>query len=152
MRRKRFASGKLAVMNAMKTTHKSYDFAYPFSLDGRVQSFLPGRYSLEIEEELSSGSEPLDFRRVKSRLYHTPNSGAPIEIGVIGIDPDDFDRAALQDGMRVLRVSTFDRFAIERAENEGMSVTRRQVEDDSLCQTRLSIVVDLRRSLSCLRT
>lgn len=138
MRPKRFASGKLAVMNAMKTTHKTYDIAYPFSLDGRVQSFLPGRYSIEIEEELSSGSEPLDFRRVKSRLYHTPNSGALIEVGGIGIDPDDFDRAALQDGVRVLkdlrteesvsRVSKFDRFAIERGENEGMSVTRRQVE------------------------
>ncbi|WP_417835956.1 hypothetical protein [Thalassospira tepidiphila] len=125
-------------MNAMKTTHRTYDFAYPFSLDGRVQSFLPGRYSIEIEEELSSGSEPLDFRRVKSRLYHTPNSGAPVEMEVIGIDPDDFDRAALQDGVRVLRdlhieesvlrVSKFDRFAIERGENEGMSVTRREVE------------------------
>ena len=125
-------------MNAMKTTHKTYDFAHPFSLDGRVQSFLPGRYSIEIEEELSSGSEPLDFRRVKSRLYHTPNSGAPIEVGGIGIDPDDFDRAALQDGVRVLRdlhtdesvsrFSKFDRFAIERGENEGMSVTRREVE------------------------
>lgn len=125
-------------MNAMKTTHKTYDFAYPFSLGGRVQSFLPGRYSIEIEEELSSGSEPLDFRRVKSRLYHAPNSGAPIEMGVFGIDPDDFDRAALQDGVRALRdlhtdesisrFSKFDRFAIERGENEGMSVTRREVE------------------------
>ncbi|WP_417829577.1 hypothetical protein [Thalassospira sp.] len=119
-------------MNAIRTTHKTYEFTHPFSLDGYAQGFLPGRYSIEIEEELSSGTGRLDFRWVKSRLYFTPRSGAPIEINICGIDPDDFDRAALQDGTRSLRdhqtlqsgskITSFDRFAIERSENEGMSV------------------------------
>jgi hypothetical protein len=65
-------------------------------------------------------------------LYFTPKSGAPIEIGRCDTDtdPDDFDRAALQDGTRSLtdhqtlqsgsKITPFDRFAIERSENEGM--------------------------------
>ncbi|WP_336081650.1 hypothetical protein [Thalassospira sp. CH_XMU1448-2] len=119
-------------MNTTRTTHKTYAFTHPFSLDGYAQRFLPGLYSIEIEEALSSRRGRLDFRWVKSRLYFTPKSGAPIEIGVCGIDPDDFDRAALQDGARYLKdhrtvrgrskISPFDRLAIERSENEGMSV------------------------------
>ncbi len=119
-------------MNAIRTTHKTYEFSHPFSLGGYAQGFQPGRYSIEIEEELSAGIGRLDFRWVKARLYFTPRSGAPIEIDTCGIDPDDFDRAALQDGLRSLsdhhnlqsgsNISSSDRFAIERSENEGMSV------------------------------
>ncbi|WP_417539944.1 hypothetical protein [Marinobacter sp.] len=119
-------------MNAIRTTHKTYEFSHPFSLIGYAQSFLPGRYSIEIEEEVPSGSGVLDFSRVKSRLYFTPQFGAPVEIGFFGVDPDDFDRAAFQDEGRHFRdyntmdsiaeMPRFDRLAIERAENEGMIV------------------------------
>lgn len=70
-------------MNAIRTTHKTYEFSHPFSLIGYAQSFLPGRYSIEIEEEVPSGSGVLDFSRVKSRLYFTPQFGAPVEIGFL---------------------------------------------------------------------
>lgn len=115
----------------MKTRHtvRTVSFQRPFTLSVRKDAFPPGRYRVEIDEELIDGLTFLAYRRAQTSLQClTPQTGPrPGEVHIV--DPAELDAALEADPPSLFSntpaTETPDAGAIERAENEGLAVGRR---------------------------
>ncbi|MFC4236765.1 hypothetical protein ACFOY8_16295 [Thalassospira xianhensis] len=122
-------------MTTTRITQKTYEFLYPFNLAGFDLSFPPGYYNVETEEEILEGLSFVGFKRISTTMYMIRKPGTVIEPKTFNIDPRDFDIAVLRDRHQCSEhqdtrsgkttMSKVDRQAIERSENEGMSVSPR---------------------------
>jgi hypothetical protein len=118
---------------------RTVTFGRPFVLGDLKQTFPPGDYRVETGEELIEGTFFPVFKRRRTVIYLHQETTDPEHSEVMVIDPRELDdalhndraavaeRDALTDRTRrgpkdISQSRTFDRKAIDRAENEGMSL------------------------------
>lgn len=117
-----------------RTTRTSVTFAHPFFL-GDVEETLPaGTYDIDTEEELLEGLSFHAYRRVLTVVHLPADAGQPGIRRSLTTRPEDLDIALAQDAgaspvprpaapTRPERPAPIQDDALDRAENEGMSLT-----------------------------
>lgn len=80
----------------MRTTRTTIAFAQPFRLKSIDETFPPGRYDLETDEEPVERSDHIGYRRVRTLLL-VRTSG---HIRTIEVKPHELDQAIEADAAR----------------------------------------------------
>jgi len=123
-----------------RTSKKTVTFRRPFLLGGFDEVLPAGAYSVETDEELLAGISFPVYRRLLTRIHLHPKPGHPGRTQTLITDPDELDAALKRDqapaeapvgrdasqktlkGTTESRREKSDRQAIERGEDEGMTV------------------------------
>lgn len=124
----------------IRTTKKTVIFANSFKLGGLEEVLPPGSYDVVTDEELLEGLSFQAYRRILTMIHLPANSGEPGLSRTLTIDPDQLDAALKRDAASGTasperepfqepskaapkpREAETDRRAVERAEDEGMTV------------------------------
>jgi hypothetical protein len=124
----------------VRTSKKTVTFRRPFVLGGFDEVLPAGAYSVETDEELLEGISFPAYRRVLTWIHLHPKPGHPGLKQTLAIDPNELDAALTRDqapaeipvgrdaSQKTLKGTTdscreeADRQAIERCEDEGMTV------------------------------
>lgn len=77
----------------MRTTRTTIAFTRPFRFKSIDETFPPGRYDLETDEESSEMGEHLVFRRVRTLLL-VRSSG---QVRTVEVKPHELDQAIAAD-------------------------------------------------------
>ena len=106
---------------------RTVTFEKPFVLGPLKQTFPPGDYRVETGEELQEGISFPIFKRRRTVIYLHQEQVNPEHSRVMVIDPGELEDAlrndhALRNMTSASRASTLDHKAIDRAEDEGMTV------------------------------
>lgn len=115
-------------MTAMKTRNREHTvtFRRPFALAGLEEVLPAGDYSVETEEELVEGISYAAYQRTATVLRLPARSGPPHLMRAMTIDPEELDAALARDqapaSATMRRQEEFDLRAVDRAEDEGMTV------------------------------
>lgn len=135
-------SGPLARRQGMaiRTTTKTISFNRPFVLSGFDDVLPAGAYRIGTDEELLEGISFPAYRRIMTVIHLPANPDRPSVTQTLTVDPNELDAALKRDlepmetpsGCDVdrrgpkptpeTRPKAPERKAIERGENEGMSV------------------------------
>lgn len=85
----------------VRTTRSTVTFTKPFYLDGLKEYQPPGKYRVDIDEELIEGLSFLAYRRVAALLHLPALSQPQTSIQVARITPATFDAMLEQDSMTI---------------------------------------------------
>ncbi|MEX2642391.1 MAG: hypothetical protein WD270_02990 [Acetobacterales bacterium] len=126
----------------VRTTRTTVTFTNPFTLGGLDEILPPGTYNVETDEELLGGLSFLAYRRILTLLHLPPGPGHPGLRRTLTVDPGELESALLRDeaaaaaspagiyvpeqlaGTPDTESTGADRDALDRAEDEGMTVPR----------------------------
>lgn len=124
----------------IRTSRKTVTFRRPFVLGGVDEALPAGAYSVRTDVQLSEGVSFPAYRRISTRIHLHAEPGHPSLTRALTIDPNELDAALLRDqapaalpvardagqaspeGPTESRGERSDRQAIERGEDEGMTV------------------------------
>jgi hypothetical protein len=121
----------------IRTTKKTVTFRRLFVLGGFDEVLPAGTYSVETDEELLEGISFPAYRRILTLIHLHAKPGHPGLTQTLTVDPNELDAALKRDqapaeirdaGQKTLKGITesrreeADRQAIERGEDEGMTV------------------------------
>lgn len=85
----------------VRTTRSTVTFTKPFHLDGFKEYQPPGKYRVDIDEELIEGVSFLAYRRIAA-LFHLPALSQPqTSVQVASITPATFDAMLEQDSTAI---------------------------------------------------
>lgn len=80
-----------------RISKKQVTFHFPFELRGINHSFLPGRYTIETEEEPVPGGTIINFRPIETVLIAHPPAGDSSQTSFWAVDPEELDGAIAKD-------------------------------------------------------
>jgi len=127
----------------IRTSLTNVTFRQPFVLSGFDEKFPEGVYTVETDEELLEGISFLAYRRISTLIHLKGDPKYPGRMRTLAIDPLELDAAlardqaatdSLGDRHNVQKTEApkkeslgknFDREAMDRAENEGMTIRPR---------------------------
>jgi hypothetical protein len=80
----------------MRTTRTTITFVHPFRFKSIDETFPPGRYDLETDEECTEQGDHIVYRRVRTLLMVGTIGG----VRTVDVKPHELDRAIEDDAAR----------------------------------------------------
>ncbi|MCG5244227.1 hypothetical protein ACIU1J_22560 [Azospirillum doebereinerae] len=82
-----------------RNTRKTVTFTRPFTLNGLDGAQPPGRYVVEMEEELIESLSFPAYRRTSTVILMPGAPGGPVVMQAVEVDPDELDAAERRDAL-----------------------------------------------------